>query len=200
MEKRLKEIAQLQVGYSFRSRLESSPSGLLVVQMKDLHVDASAGGVDCVDDRHLQRVQVEGEVKASQLLAQGDLIFRSRGLDMTPALMLGAPEEPTLLAAPLYRIRVHSQAQLLPAYLNWYLRQREAQAYIASQVKGTAQKMLSKHSLENLPVDVPERSMQESIVELAALSRRETALLETLSAKRQTLISTQLMQMAKGDR
>lgn len=72
--------------------------------------------------------------------------------------------------------------------------------YIASQVKGTAQKMLSKHSLENLPVYVPERSMQESIVELAALSRRETVLLETLSSRRQALISTQLMQMAKGNR
>jgi restriction endonuclease S subunit len=188
----LNEIAQVQVGYSFRSRLEPSVSGISVVQMKDLRSD------DVVDCGELQRVNV-GDLKVSHLLEKGDLVFRSRGMDMSPALMVVDPEEPTLLAAPLYRVRVKSTAQVLPEYLNWYLHQDEAQAYLGSRTKGTAQKMVSKNSLEGLPIDLPDLPTQQAIVDLASLLQREVTLLKTLSGKRQALISTQLIQLAKGD-
>lgn len=190
MKVALEDIAQVQLGYSFRSRMESCPTGVPVVQMKDLSWD------DVVDCGELQRVDV-GEIKDSQLLQRGDLAFRSRGMDMSPALMALEPEEPIILAAPLYRIRVISASQVLPEYLNWYLHQDEAQGYIASRTKGTAQKMVSKNSLEGLPIDLPHLARQQAIVELAALLKREVTLLKTLSEKRQTLISTQLMQLAK---
>ncbi|TVP76411.1 MAG: restriction endonuclease subunit S [Puniceicoccaceae bacterium] len=193
MKKYLREIAQVQVGHSFRSRLEFCATGLPVVQMKDLRAD------DLVDCGDLQRVDIR-EVKDSQLLHCGDLVFRSRGMDMTPAFLAVEPSVPTILAAPLYRIRVNSPTQVLPQYLHWYLHQDEAQAYLGSRIKGTAQKMISKNSLEGLPIDLPDLATQQAIVELDALLKRELSLLNTLSAKREALISTQLMQMAKGDR
>ncbi|WPJ97775.1 restriction endonuclease subunit S [Coraliomargarita algicola] len=192
MPRCLKEIAQVQVGYSFRSRLEACAGGAPVVQMKDLTWD------DVVDCRELQRVEV-GEVKDSQLLRLGDLVFRSRGMDMSPALMVDEPREAIILAAPLYRVRVNSVQEVLPEYLNWYLHQDEAQAYLASRIKGTAQKMVSKNSLEGLPVDLPDLPTQQVIVDMAALLQRELTLLEALSERRRALISTQLMQLAKGE-
>ncbi len=192
MPKCLKEIAQVQVGYSFRSRMEVCAGGVSVVQMKDLTSD------DVVDCRELQRVNV-GEVKDSQILLRGDLVFRSRGMDMSPALMVDEPGEAIVLAAPLYRVRVNSSLEVLPAYLNWYLHQDEAQAYLASRIKGTAQKMVSKNSLEGLPVDLPDLPTQQAIVDMAALLQRELTLLEALSERRRALISTRLMQLAKED-
>lgn len=189
----LKEITQIQVGYSFRSRIEPSASGVAVVQMKDLGAD------DRVDCDHLQRVEVD-EVKANHLLRAGDLVFRSRGMDMSPALMAVDPSEPVLLASPLFRIRVTRMDAVLPEYLNWYLHQNVAQAFLGSRIKGTAQKMLSKNSLEALPVELPSLATQQAIVAIDALLKRERTLLEALSAKRQILISTQLMQLAKGNR
>lgn len=187
----LRDVAQVQVGYSFRSRLESCVAGVLVVQMKDL------GSDDIVDCGHLQRVEL-AEVKPSHVLQAGDLVFRSRGMDMSPALMVDEPREAIILAAPLYRVRVNSEQEVLPEYLNWYLHQDEAQTYLASRIKGTAQKMVSKNSLEGLPVELPDLPTQQAIVDMAALLQRELTLLDALSERRQALISTQLMQLAKG--
>jgi restriction endonuclease S subunit len=120
-------------------------------------------------------------------------------MDMSPALMVDEPSEAIVLAAPLYRVRVNSAQELLPEYLNWYLHQDEAQTYLASRIKGTAQKMVSKNSLEGLPVDLPDLPTQQAIVDMSALLQRELTLLKAVSERRQALISTQLMQLAKGD-
>lgn len=186
----LQHLADIQVGYSFRARLEASPAGVPAVQMRDLRDD---GTVDC---RSLLRVSLD-EAKKNHQLRRGDLVFRSRGQDLRSALMVDEPKEPTVLVAPLYRVRILPSEPVLPEFLNWYLHQDTAQAYFASRVKGTAQKMISKHSLANLPLSVPPLEVQQAIVEIAALANRETTLLKTLAAKRQAVITSQLMQLAE---
>ena len=118
---------------------------------------------------------------------------------MSPALMVNEPEVPTILSAPLYRLRVNSVAEVLPEYLNWYLHQADAQAYLGSRTKGTAQKMVSKNSLQGVPIDLPDLAVQRAIVDLASLLNREVTLLNALAERRQALISTQLIQLAKGN-
>lgn len=192
MKSLLKNIVHIQAGYSFRTRLEAASAGVLVVQMGDL---TPSGGVDL---SAAQRIDVSG-IKPAYSLQRMDLIFRSRGFDLSTALLDFEPPEPLLLAAPLYRMRVAPGGPALPEYLHWYFQQEPAQAYIHSCTEGTAQKMISKQSLGDLPVDLPNIERQALIVEIATLFRREAALLKTLSARRQALISTQLMQLAKGE-
>lgn len=189
---KIKELATVQMGYSFRSRLEASEGGgVAVIQMKDLLDDNT---VSCDG---LVRINMES-MKDHHLAQRGDLVFRSRGSVTTAAVLLEDPGK-AVVAAPLLRIRVTRPDMILPEYLNWYISQREAQIFLTSRAKGTAQTMISKQAIEELEVALPSLEKQKNIVELATMSSREKNLLRTLADKREQYISTVLMQFATTD-
>ena len=192
MDVRVKNIATVQVGYSFRSRLEvSKGGGVAVIQMKDL-LDDNTVGCD-----QLIKIDMDS-VKDHHLACKGDLVFRSRGLVSHAAILLEDPGK-AVVAAPLLRIRITKPEIILSEYLNWYISQREAQVFLTSRAIGTAQKMISKEVLEGLEVLLPSLDKQKSIVELALLSVREQTLSSVLAQKRRQYMSTLLMQLAKGE-
>ncbi|NMA41901.1 MAG: restriction endonuclease subunit S [Oligosphaeraceae bacterium] len=189
MKVKIKNIARVQMGYSFRSRIEAAVDGnVSVIQMKDLSNDNT---VNCSD---LVSVDLSS-VKVHHLAQKGDLVFRSRGLLTTSAVLLEDPGK-AVVAAPLLRIRVTKPDKVLPEYLNWYIGQRKAQIFLASRAGGTAQKMISKETIEDLDVALPSLETQKSIVELARLSAREQTLLRELAGKREQCMSAVLMQCA----
>lgn len=191
MKTKLNEITKTQVGYPFRTRLESLESGsVAVIQMKDL----TDSNLVCCDE--LAKVDMETP-KGHHLLRPGDLIFRSRGLTSTSALLVDDPGV-AVLAAPLLRIRTTNNL-ILPEYLNWYICQPPAQSYFASCAEGTALKMISKQSLENLELFVPSISRQRLVVEMAALAAEEQRIMKTLTEKRNQYISSKLLQLAQGE-
>lgn len=193
MKVNLNDLATIQVGYSFRSRLEASVSGdVAVIQMKDLLQNNT---VDCSS---LMKIEMEA-VKEHHLVRKGDLVFRSRGQITTAAVILEDPGK-ALVAAPLLRIRVTKPEMVLPEYLNWYISQRDAQVFLTSKADGTVQKMISKQTIEELEVSLPSLEQQKNIVELSLLSAQEQNVLRSLAEKRQQYIETRLMQIAKGNR
>jgi hypothetical protein len=178
------------MGYSFRSRLESMETGTVaVIQMKDL-TDRNR-----VDSRGLALVDME-KPREHHLVKPGDLIFRSRGLVSTSAIL---QEDPgiAIVAAPLLRIRV-TEHEILPEYLNWFISRTPAQTFFASQAKGTAQRMISKEALEGLEVFFPPVGRQRTIVEITALAEKERHILEKLAERRHQFISTHLIRLAQG--
>jgi hypothetical protein len=192
MKIKIKKLATVQMGYSFRSRLEAAEGGSVsVIQMKDLLDDNT---VDCDG---LMKIDMEA-VKEHHLARKGDLVFRSRGHIATSAVLLGDPDN-AVVAAPLLRIRVTKPDKVLPEYLNWYISQRDAQVFLTSRAKGTVQKMISKLAIEDLEVALPSLEKQKNIVELATLSAREQTLLHTLADKREQYISTVLMRFVRGE-
>ena len=189
---RIKELATVQMGYSFRSRLEISEGGnIAIIQMKDLLDDNT---VSC---EGLIKIDMK-VVKKHHFTQKGDLVFRSRGHLPTAAILLYDPGK-TVVAAPLLRIRTTKPDMVLPEYLNWYISQRDAQVYLKSRQEGTHGGMISKQAIENLEVVLPNLEKQKNIVELASLIAREQTLLHTLADKREQYISTVLMQFAKGE-
>jgi len=193
VKKKLKEISSVQMGYSFRSRLEASEGGgVAVIQMKDLLDDNTVGCDDLV------RINMEA-MKDHHLAQRGDLVFRSRGHVTTAAVLLEDPGK-AVVAAPLLRIRETKPDKVLPQYLNWYISQRDVQIFLTSRAKGTVQKMISKQVIEDLEVALPSLKKQEDIVELATLIAREQTLLQRLSDKREQYISTVLMQFAREEK
>ena len=192
MNLKIKQLATVQMGYSFRSRLEASRGGkVAVIQMKDLLQDNTVG---C---KKLVKIEME-TVKEHHLAQKGDLVFRSRGQITTAAILLEDPGK-AVVAAPLLRIRITKPDKILPEYLNWYISQRDAQIFLASRAKGTVQKMISKQTVEDMEVYLPTLEKQQHIVDLANLSARERAILGMLAEKREQYISTLLMQLAKGE-
>jgi excinuclease UvrABC nuclease subunit len=192
MKIKIKKLATVQMGFSFRSRLEASEDGeVAVIQMKDLLHDNTVGCDGLI------RINMEA-MKDHHLAQRGDLVFRSRGSLTTAAVLLEDPGK-AVVAAPLLRIRVTKPDKVLPEYLNWYISQRDAQIFLTSRAKGTVQKMISKQAIEDLEVALPTLEKQKTIVELATLSAREQTLLHTLADKREQYISKVLMKFAKGE-
>jgi restriction endonuclease S subunit len=191
MQTKLKEIALVQMGYSFRARLEPIEKGnIAVIQMKDLTTE------NRVNISNLTRIYL-GEMKPRHLVKNKDIIFRSRGLDTTAAI-LDNDIEAAIVAAPLLKIRVKS-SQVLPEYLNWLINQNSSQAYFAKCRGGTIQTMISKQVLDNLEVIIPTWEKQWSIMRLAKLANKEQQLIQQLAARRKIYINKILMQLIKED-
>jgi hypothetical protein len=163
---------------------------IAVIQMKDL---TDRNRVDCSG---LMRIDME-KVKEHHLVRPGDLVFRSRGLVTTSALLTEDPGT-AVVGAPLLRIRVANKA-IIPEYLHWFINQAPAQAFLASHAKGTAQQMIGKDALEKLEIAMPPLERQRAIVEVAALAEREQALMKKLAEKRKQYISACLLEMAEGE-
>ena len=186
---KLGQVANIRMGYPFRSRLEHDAAGAIaVVQMKD------------IDDASL--LHVEDAVRMDMpdfnehhLIRQGDLVFRSRGRTNSVALV-SADVGPSILAAPMLLIR---PAKVLPAYLLWYINLPETQAALAAQAEGTSVRMISKAALEALEVPVPSRHKQQLIVEVSELATAEQRLLEQIAREKKRLADGVLLRYARNN-
>jgi len=186
----LRDLADIQMGYSFRAGVSHDLGApLAVVQMKDLGDDG------LVDFSALARVSMD--VRAGRLLRGGDIVFRSRG-DRATCAIVAADPEPALLAAPLLLLRVRDPRRALPAFLAWFINQPPAQAYLAKHAEGSNVKMVTIATLGNLPIQTPTLERQSAAVELAGLSARERILEDRIVVARERLVSGILMTYVQG--
>lgn len=183
----LSQIADVRMGYPFRSRVERDPNGdVAVVQMKDISDSNQVSTEDAI-----KVVLPKG--KARHMLRPGDLLFRSRGRSH------GAARVPdgighAVLAAPLLLIRPRA---VLPDYLCWFINAPATQAQLAAQAEGTAVRMISAEALRALDVPLPTKAAQEFIVQIAALAEREQSLITQIATERDRLITHFLMTHAR---
>ena len=184
---KLKDIATVSSGVTFRSRMQPASSGTRVIQMKDLGDNNLVRLHNSIHINHTKPRQ-------QQLARAGDIIFRSRGQTNTAALLWEETQN-TVVAAPLFRVRPDTE-KVMPEFLLWWINQPSSQAYLASRSKGTRVKMLSKRSLENLKVKLPSLAQQRKIADFFSLSTREQQLLEAIKNCKATYTQGILMQLA----
>jgi restriction endonuclease S subunit len=159
-----------------------------VIQMKDLTYENT---VNC---NNLTYIDVD-KFNENHYVKKGDLIFRSRGLSATSAIVLDDPGI-AVVSAPLLKIRLTNPG-VMPEYLNWFISQLPAQVFLASRAKGTTQQMISKETLENLEIFVPPLGEQKGIVALAALAEEEQRIMKQIALKRMQYISATLIREAQ---
>lgn len=163
-------LAEIQMGYSFRSRIEHDLEGdVAVVQMRDLD-----DGHGLSADRGV-RVRLNDGM-SRHFLHVGDLVFRSRGRSYGAVLVRG-DVGPLVLAAPLLLVRPH---EVHPEYLYWYLNSRAAMAQLAAVAEGTSVQMISTESLKSLDVPLPSSGVQRRIAAVADLATRERELADRI--------------------
>jgi len=184
---KLGELAEIQMGYPFRSRLEHDPQGdVAVIQMKD------------IDDANLLHTAEAITVtlpkgKTHHLLRAGDLLFRSRGRSNGAAQVLEGIGR-AVLSAPMLLIRPR---RVLPAYLCWYINAPATQAQLAALAEGTSVRMISAEALKTLDLPLPSLAAQQRIVQAAALADQEQTLLARIASLRQRLATRSLMKFAR---
>lgn len=189
---KLKNIAQVSSGMTFRVRIDvATGGGVRVIQMKDLGNDNRV---------HLSKaIQIDHpKPKDYQLARRGDLIFCSRGQKNTAALLQEEVKN-TIVAAPLLRVRPNLE-RVVPEFLCWWINQSASQAYFASRSEGTSLKMLSKPSLENLNVILPPVQQQKQIADFFRLAMREQELLSNIQNRKAAYTHGILMQIASNQK
>ncbi len=181
----LSDIADIRLGYPFRTRIEPIPKGTMAVaQMKDidesdlLHVESMVR-TDLDDTHGLHQLHV------------GDLIFKSRGMRNTAALV-AAPLTHTVIAAPLMLIRIHTDS-ITPAYLQWYLNHSATQKKMAMMPTSTTGRMISIADLRQFEIEVPRLEAQQRIQTINGLQLKEQQLAQKIAQMRQSLVDRILM-------
>lgn len=189
MKLKLKEIATISLGVSFRSGVKASTTGdVRLIQMKDL---------DAHNVQLKRAIYIEyTKLKAHQLVTVDDIIFRSRG-QVTTAALLTQKAEKTILAAPLLRIRIN-RSYAVPKYILWWINQPYSQNYLSKRAEGTHIKMVNKQELEHLEVELPPIERQQGIVKFFNLALQEQALLHDIRVKRSRYTQEILVQMASS--
>ncbi len=185
----LGEVADVRMGYAFRSRLEHNPAGdVVVIQMRD------------IDDQTILRTAgafrvALNSIKSQHFLRRGDLVFRSRGLTNGAALV-NEDIGPAVLAAPMLLIRPH---RALPEYLHWFLNAAATKASLTGLAAGSAVRMISAEALKSLPVPLPALATQKTIADTAAAAELEQHLIQQIATLREKITARILMIRAKEE-
>ena len=187
MKNKLKDIALVQMGLSFRSRIEPDTDGnVAVIQMRDLIKDK-------LDYGNLMTINING-INERHLVKYKDMIFRSRGKTTTATIIDKEPGR-TVVAAPLFLIRTTSE-KVLPEYLYWFINLSSSQAFLHSRATGTAMTMIGKSVLDALEIPLPNLETQEQIVTLADLLDKEQKLMRDLAEQKEKLVKAIQMRLA----
>ena len=173
---RLKDIATVSNGVSFRSRVPASLAGKVrLVQMKDLGKDELV---------HLDKaVRVDlPSLKSAYRMRAGDIFLRARGQTFTAA-MLDHEADDAAAAAPLLRVRASTE-KVLPSYLLWWINQPNSQKYLSATAMGSSIKMVSVQDLKELKVTLPPLKQQARIAKIHRLACREQQLMKEIRKRK----------------
>jgi len=191
MKRKITEIANIQIGYQFRKRLEPVESGTnKVIQIRDFDQDL------ILRKEALSWVQIDKPAD-SYLLKKGDILFLSRGHKNWAVSMVDDLRD-TITVSHFFVLRIKEQ-NVIPEYLAWYINQAPAQEYLHSNARhGTHMPLIPLSAFKGLTVEVPDMETQRKIVELSKLLDEEKQLLNELQEKRSLLIKTVCLEASRS--
>lgn len=179
MYKSLQSLADIRTGYSFRSKIEHDPLGVVpVLQIRDI----SRGNRIVPEQLPRMRWPVAGE---PPYLEPGSIVLPARGDHYDAAF---PPEGIPIVASSQLFVLKPKGSNVLPQYLCWYLNQPKAQNYLLNSRAGTSIPMLNKQTLGLLPVSVPPLQTQRKILALQELCDQEQQLTQQLMINRQKML------------
>ncbi|WP_282053165.1 restriction endonuclease subunit S [Phaeobacter inhibens] len=186
----LGELCTIHSGYTARGRLVALPDdGMLTIQLRDV------GLGETLNSDTLERYDLPN--LADRYLVQGgEVIFKSRGEPNTAAVVEKVLGDKVAVLLPLLILRPDTTL-LSSGYLAWAINQQDAQRKLGAEAQGTSLRMISKATLENLEIPVPDLETQHRIATLDALSKKEGRLLRDLANSREQLHSKILSERAE---
>jgi restriction endonuclease S subunit len=170
-KKKIKDIAKVILGFTFRSSLSESMRGkIAVLQAKNIKDKLL---IDIDDLLMIDRAST----RTSALVKDKDVAISSRGNFKSAMICTGG--KPIIAAGSTYLIRLESD-EVLPEYLAVYLNSGFAQRQIKESLTGVVISTLLKKDLEAIEVIVPSMEQQKKI---ASLYEYNLALQESLKRK-----------------
>jgi len=190
MLRKLKDIAEIQLGYQPRTRMRADPSGShRVIQIKDVSEDGVVGYSDLI------RISPEREPGRYEV-RKGDVLFISRGNRLRSALV-GTPPFATMAVSFFYILRPDSDV-VEPAYLAWAINQPDVQAQVRKDAMGTGIPHIRREPVEDLRIGVPALEIQRQVLKVQELLTREERLVARLLRRRRELATAVCAQACAG--
>ena len=188
---RIGDVCTILTGYTSRVRLlPAEQGGSLTLQLGDVSLDGH------VDPARLTRVAFD-DLPARYLVAQGDVIFRSRGEPNIAVALDDRFVERVVAVLPLFVLRPKPEI-ILPAYLAWVINQPTSQRHFDRVARGTTMRMVPRAGLEILEISIPSIETQSRIVAIDALAERERSLTILAANKRRIITGKILYDQAAG--
>lgn len=184
MKRKIKHIAEIQIGYQFREKLGMTSDGKCqVVQAKNIdqladHSLNTSGLYRVTPKRIAEKYEVEN----------GDVIFLSKGRRNYATFIDGLQGNIQTIVAGYFFILRLKRDDIIPAYLAWSINQPPAQNYLQSVSRGSGMPFIPKDAFASLEVEIPPVKTQEIVLKIHKLALKENALLKLLEQKRNKLI------------
>ncbi|MBA2621034.1 MAG: restriction endonuclease subunit S [Acidobacteria bacterium] len=189
MKKLLKEIVEINAGYSFRGTIPVSENGNhRVIQIKDVTYSGF------ISSRGLIKATTDS-IKPQYLTQTGDVLFTSRGTNRRAAVV-DETATGAIFVSQLYALKTKTDA-VMPEYLAWYLNQKPAQEFFEANASGSYIQNIRHDVLAQLPVILPSVEMQKRIVEIYRLGLREREIAEKILEKRWQTVEKTLLELIK---
>jgi restriction endonuclease S subunit len=138
---------------------------------------------------------VAENISQKHFLNEGDVLFAAKGTKNF-ATVFEDYDSPTVASTSFFIIRLEDK-RLLPSYLAWILNSQPIQAILKGLAKGTGIPSISKEVLENLEIAIPSLEVQECILKITKLRKREKLLKQQIEALRETQIQQQIIHAIK---
>lgn len=187
---RLKEVADIRAGYSFRSGISHRSDGnASVIQLSNVNERNFS-----IND-NFSRVLVDS-VNTDHFLQPNDIILTAKGNNFFACLF--TIKSRNILASSAFLVLRIKADNILPEYLAWYLNQKPAQDYMSLSQKGTHLPHLSKSALQDMPLKIPELNMQKKISAVGNLYLKEIEICKSIMDKRKIFIEQLLLNSIKA--
>lgn len=163
MQKKLREIAGITSGYTFRGSVENDPKGqIFVLQAKNISANQ-----DLVATTDL--ITVSGKsLRNPYFLERNDVLVVSRGSGAGSfrSAVFASDESNVMPSSSVHVIRI-KDVTILPKYVSFYFNSAEGQKALAQIVTGASyiQSILVKN-LADFPIPIPPIHTQKSIIAL----------------------------------
>lgn len=190
---KLKNLAEIGVGYPFRKKIITSPNGeIIVIQMKDVN---DSGAVDCSTLDRINTVNQDPnngiEIKKGKyFLKPGDILFKSKGSKNNAGVLID-DIGPAVASQQFIIIKVRSE-KVKPPFVAWYFNHLNTTGYFDKENEGTYIPFVSKKTVSNVTIPVPNLELQKKIVGYYRLVQKEADLLERIKNKRKMLMQAVL--------
>lgn len=179
----MRDIAEIRLGYQPKGKVIPQPaSPYRIIQIKDFDDNPNLA------TNKLTPFDPDGRSLEQFLIRNGDVLFLARG-HRNWAVSIDRDMENVVAVAYFLVLRL-LVSSVQPDYLAWYLNQAPAQAYLAAIARrGTHMPVVPKSALADLPVEIPSLEMQQRVVAMNRLARRERQLEKQIAAKREKLVT-----------
>lgn len=178
---KLKDIADIRAGYSFRSRLEYSAEGPTVIQMKDVDLR------DGIRWNEVEDVLLPGREPAIWVENE-DILFIARGNNNYAVHVTGVTV-PTVCTPHFFHIRLKKYQSIAAEFVTWQLNQAVCQHYFDQQAEGQGLRNVRRAILEDTAIVIPELEEQNKILHLNNLIVEEERTFELLMINRKQMLA-----------